>query len=232
MSGLPLRALPPGERPRERLLAEGAAALTDAELLAILFRTGNANGRESALELARRLLARAGERPPLAWLAEASVEELCQVAGIGLTKAVTVRAALELGRRVGEGRALGEVIRGPRDVARFLMGRMAGLPQEEFRTVLLNTRHRVIGLERVSLGDLDSSPAAPREVFREPVRRGAAAVVLAHNHPSGDPEPSPDDLAVTSRLVEAGRLLGIDVLDHIIIGHNGYVSLRERGVAF
>lgn len=232
MSGLPLRALPPGERPRERLLAEGEAALTDAELLAILFRTGNGSGGESAVELARRLLARAGDRPPLAWLAEASVEELRQVPGIGLTKAVTIRAALELGRRLGEAPAVGEAIRVPRDAARFLMARMRGLPQEEFRTVLLNTRHRVIGLERVSLGDLDSSPAAPREVFREPIRRGAAAVILAHNHPSGDPEPSPDDLAVTGRLVQAGRLLGIDVLDHIIIGHNGYVSLRERGVAF
>jgi DNA repair protein RadC len=214
------------DRPRERLLTGGAQVLTNQELLALIINSGTR--RASSIDLAERLLSR---WQSLRSLADASVEEIMQVSGIGTAKAASLLAALELGRRLmaqqGEVRP---AIRGAADVANLIMPRLRDLAWEEFLAILLNTKHKVIEVKTVSVGHLNGTLVHPRELFRESVRRSAAAIILAHNHPSGDPEPSSDDLALTHRLQSAGQLLGIPVLDHIIIGDNRYVSLRERGL--
>ncbi len=242
--GFTLKELPAGERPRERLMRHGAAALSDAELLAILLRTGDAASGRTALDLARDLLVRAGGaengivregRAPasgLRFLVTATVEELSRVKGIGPAKAVQLKAAVEIGRRVAAGGDPRREVRNPADLRDLLMAEMRYLEQEHFKTVLLDTKSRVISVEAVSVGNLDSSPAHPREVFKTPIRKNAAAVILAHNHPSGDPTPSQQDLKLTRRLAEAGRILGIEVLDHLVIGDNRCVSFRECGIPF
>jgi DNA repair protein RadC len=221
-----VRNLPAMDRPRERLLTGGAQVLTNQELLALIINSGTR--RASSIDLAERLLSR---WQSLRSLADASVEEIMQVSGIGTAKAASLLAALELGRRLmaqqGEVRP---AIRGAADVANLIMPRLRDLAWEEFLAILLNTKHKVIEVKTVSVGHLNGTLVHPRELFRESVRRSAAAIILAHNHPSGDPEPSSDDLALTHRLQSAGQLLGIPVLDHIIIGDNRYVSLRERGL--
>ena len=221
-----VRNLPAMDRPRERLLTGGAQVLTNQELLALIINSGTR--RASSIDLAERLLSR---WQSLRSLADASVEEIMQVSGIGTAKAASLLAALELGRRLmaqqGEVRP---AIRGAADVANLIMPRLRDLAWEEFLAILLNTKHKVIEVKTVSVGHLNGTLVHPRELFRESVRRSAAAIILAHNHPSGDPEPSSDDLALTHRLQNAGQLLGIPVLDHIIIGDNRYVSLRERGL--
>ncbi|MBX6378043.1 MAG: DNA repair protein RadC [Clostridia bacterium] len=227
----PLRHLPPDERPRERLLRLGAAALSNRELLAILLRTGHGAGGRSALDLAADVLAAGGDRG-LAFLVTATPEELAALPGVGPAKAAQVLAGVELGRRVVSQSRHRPLVRTPADVAALLMEQMRHLEVEHVRTVLLDTKHRVMAVEEVSVGTLDASLVDPRAVFRGPVRRNAAAIILAHNHPSGDPEPSAEDEAVTARLVEAGRLLGIEVLDHLVFGDNRFVSLRERGFKF
>ena len=235
-----VKDLPPAERPRERLLAGGAASLSNADLLAILIGSGSGRG-ESALDLARRLLAlgaasgqgEAGsEGDGLQWLAAARAEELCQVPGIGPARAAQIAAAVELGRRLAAARPSRPRVRCPEDVSRLLMAGMRDLDREHFYVVLLNTKHYVVGVDLISIGTLNGSMVHPREVFRAAIRRGAAALILVHNHPSGDPTPSPDDVQVTRRLVEAGHLMGIDVLDHVIIGDYRYTSLREQGLVW
>jgi DNA repair protein RadC len=225
-SGLYVRELPPDERPRERLKRLGPEALTTSELIAILFRTGSRRG--GAQDVAQRLLSRFGD---LEHLARASIEELCEVEGVGTVKAMEVKAALELGRRLagftGEAKP---VIRSPEDVKALFMGDFTGLDKEHFRAVLLNTKNHVLKTVEISVGSLDSSLVHPRECFRPAVAASAASIILLHNHPSGDPEPSADDIAITKRLKEAGKNLGIDVLDHIIFGQGTHVSLKERGV--
>lgn len=231
---VPLRSLPDWERPRERLARLGPAALSDAELLAILLRTGDGSAGASALDLAHRLLAeaarRAGDaRRALRYLATASLDELAQLKGIGPAKAAQVKAGVELGRRVARDEAWERpLLRSPADVARFFLAELRDLEQEQFHALLLDTRGGFIAAELISVGDLSGSPAHPREVFKAAVRKNAHALILVHNHPSGDPTPSPLDVAVTRRLVEAGRLLGIEVLDHLVIGDNSYVSLRQQ----
>lgn len=220
-------------RPRERLLAHGAQALANDELLAILLRTGTP--RASALEIARSVLSDFGD---LAGLHRASPDELAQAPGVGAAKAVAVVAAFELGKRLmtlvpDEGAQ----VTGPEDVYRLLQGDMSFEEQESVRVLLLNTRNRVQAIIPASLGSLNSSSVRIGELFREPVRRQAAAIVVAHNHPSGDPSPSPEDVAFTRRVVEAGKLLDIEVLDHVVIGQPredrpAWVSLRERGLGF
>jgi DNA repair protein RadC len=222
---LPVKALPLEDRPRERLLSHGAEALSSAELLAVLLRTGTR--RATAAELAAGLLATFGS---LGALSRAHPAELAQHEGIGPAKAGAVLAAFELGRRVQNAPpARRAVIRTPADVAALLGSQMRGLDREHFRTVMLNTRHEVLGTAAVAIGGLDSAPIHPREVFKEAVKQSAAAVVLVHNHPSGNPEPSGDDLRITARLRDAGRVVGIEILDHVIIGDGRFVSLRERG---
>ena len=218
--------MPAAERPRERLLQVGVQALSNQELLALVINSGSRQA--SSLELATHLLNR---WQSLRSLADASVEEIMQVAGIGAAKAASMLAALELGRRLmAQGGAARPAIRCVADVVNLAMPRLRDLAREEFLAVMLDTKHKVIEVKTVSVGHLNASLVHPRELFREGVRRSAAAMILAHNHPSGEPEPSSDDLALTERLQDAGRLLGIPVLDHVIIGDNRYVSLRERGL--
>ncbi len=222
---LPVKALPPEDRPRERLLMHGADALSSADLLAVLLRTGTREA--TAGDLAGRLLAAFGS---LQALSQAHPAELLRQVGIGPTKAGAVAAAFELGRRAQTTPAARRpAIRTPADVAALLGPQMRHLDREHFRAVLLNTRHEVLGVTGVAIGGLDSAPIHPREVFKEAVKHSAAAVILVHNHPSGNPEPSGDDLRITGRLHEAGRVVGIEVLDHVIIGDGRFTSLRERG---
>ncbi|HEV8338693.1 MAG TPA: DNA repair protein RadC [bacterium] len=226
VSRLKVTALPSDARPRERLRAAGPAALGTTELLAVLLGVGT-RGR-GVLPMAESLLSTFGS---LQELSRAPVEEIDQVAGLGPAKAAAVLAAFELGRRA-HGPTGGDrpTIHSPADAAALLAPQMATLDREHFRAVLLNTKHEVLAVVEVAVGSLDSAPIHPREVFKEAVRRSAAAVIVAHNHPSGNPEPSGDDLVITDRLRAAGQIVGIDVLDHLIIGHGRSVSLRERGL--
>lgn len=225
-----IKDLPEHERPRERLIAHGPRRLTDVELVAVLLGTGDRRSGASAIDLAMRVIDFVGHRGGgLRELADLSSEELRQLPGIGPAKAARLTAAAELGRRAASAGPPGRAkIRGPEDVAGLVAGEMEFLRREHFRIVLVNTRNHVLGTKTVSIGSLDQAPVHPREVFRPAIERNAAAVVLVHNHPSGDPTPSPEDLAVTRRLIQAGKLMGIKVLDHIIIGHRQHVSVRER----
>ncbi|HSW29263.1 MAG TPA: DNA repair protein RadC [Longimicrobiales bacterium] len=222
----PIHAWSPEDRPRERLRTVGARHLSVRELLAILVGSGGAGG--SAFHVADRLLGWAGGS--VRRLGTADPGSLEGVAGVGAATAARVLAALELGRR-GAAWAEGddEPIRGPADVFRRMGSRLRDLPQEEFHALLLNTRHRVIREVAVTRGILDASLIHPREVFRAAVVEGAAGVILVHNHPSGDPTPSPEDRAVTRQLAEAGRALGIPVLDHVVIGDGGWRSVGAEG---
>lgn len=223
-----IKELPLPERPRERLARLGPAALSTAELLAIVLRTGV--GGENALLVASRLLARYNG---LAGLARASLSELVAERGLGLAKASQLQAALELGRRLTVASPEERLqIRTPADAAAMLLAEMSHLEQEHFWVLFLDTRNRVLGSEPIYKGSLNQSQVRIGEVFREAVRRNCAAVIVAHNHPSGDPAPSPEDVAVTRDLVAAGKLLGIELIDHLIIGHGRWVSLRERGLGF
>ena len=220
--------LPQGERPRERLVKNGSSALSSAELIAIILRTGS--GGENVLRLAERLVA---EFDGLAGIARASVIELTRVHGIGPAKAVEIKAALELGRRLlATAPELQPQINSPADAANLLMSEMAFLEQEHLRVITLDTRNRVLNIQTVYIGSLNTSVVRIGELFRSAIKDNAAALIVAHNHPSGDPTPSPEDTQVTKQLVEAGKLLNIQVLDHLVIGRNRFVSLKERGLGF
>src|SRR5689334_23108807 len=226
-SSLTIRELPRSDRPRERLLDLGASALSTAELLAILLGSGG-NGR-SALHLGQSILTEAGGA--LRWIARQPVAALTAVSGIGMARAVTIHASLELGRRmVWEGRQEGSPVRTPRDVVEYYAPRMEDLPVEEFHVAVLDAQHRLERDITITRGILNSSLVHPREVFREAIAERAAALVLVHNHPSGDPSPSVDDRTVTEQLVAAGRLLDIPVHDHVIIGRGRYTSFAEAGL--
>lgn len=221
-----IKELPEDVRPRERLLADGPEALSAVELLAVLLRTGTSS--MSALDLAAVLLTKAGG---LSGLAESSLEELCAVKGMGPVKVAQIRAAVELGRRLSTGgSAAKQAVRSPGDIYNLLKERMRYYDREHFKAVFLNTKHQVIEVETVSVGNLNSSLVHPRELFKNSIKRSAAALILVHNHPSGDPTPSTEDEEITRRLVEAGNIIGIQVLDHIVIGSESFVSLRERGI--
>jgi DNA repair protein RadC len=224
--GHTLREVPSEDRPRERMMRYGAEALSNAELLAILLRTGTV--RESAVTLAQRILNECGG---LRNLTDMSFHQLTAIRGIGAAKALQIQAGIELGRRIARTR-LNEAptIREPKHVAELLMEDMRYLKQEHFVAVFLNTKNQVIGVETLSIGSLNASIVHPREVFRAAIRFSSAAIICAHNHPSGDPTPSKEDLLVTERLTEAGRIIGIDVLDHLIIGDQQFVSLKEQGL--
>ncbi len=214
------------DQPRERLIAQGAAALSDAEVLALLFRTGS-RGRDG-LALAREVLAVSGG---LAALDRAAGLEFRRFPGIGPAKSASLQAAFELGRRVA-GRSLrpGAPVRGPADVAAHFRPHLRRELQESFFVVLLDGRHRMISEHLISRGTLTASLVHPREVFRPALREAAAAVILLHNHPSGDPSPSQEDREVTLRLSRAGELMGIPVLDHVVVAESGYCSFRDRGL--
>ena len=228
---LSVREWPESERPREKLARHGASALSTAELLAIILGTGTA--REDVVTLSQRLLSQKGG---LVGLSDASLVELTAEHGLGLAKGAQLKAALELGKRLrvmlADGSAARVQVRSPQDVANLLMIEMELMQQEQLRTVLLNTKNHVIATPVVYQGSANSAVIRVGEVFREAVKQNAVALIVAHNHPSGDPTPSAEDVRVTRELVQAGALLDIDVLDHLIIGHNRFVSLKEKGLGF
>ena len=224
---LRLRELPRTERPRERLKDLGAHALSSAELLAILIGSGTAGS--SALVLAHQVLAQSDGS--LRRLAGKPVAALTAVRGLGSARAVAIHAALELGRRTAaESRDDGAPLRNPRDVWAVYAPRLEDLPVEEFHVAVLDAQHRLDRDITITRGILNSSLVHPREVFREAIAERAAAIILVHNHPSGDPTPSADDRAITAQLVAAGRLLDIPVADHVVIGRGRYLSFAEGGL--
>ena len=227
-NGHAIRELPVAERPRERLAQRGPGGLTAAELIALLWGSGT-RGR-SAVDLATDALT---AHEGLTGLARASELELGELPGIGEVKAAQLVAAFELGRRLMADWPAGRwSIRGPRDVAERLILQMGRLEREELRVVILDTKNHVLRVQTVYQGNVSSSLVRVGELFRDAVRLNAAGVILVHNHPSGDPTPSPDDLHLTAEALAAGRLLDIGLLDHLVIGHDAYISLRDRGVNF
>ena len=222
-----IRELPTEERPREKLISLGSSVVSNAELLAILIGTGTKD--RSALDLASALLA--AEEDGLGNLAGSTPEEICRISGMGIAKACRIIAAFELGRRLATRPLPGKVlITSPESIADLFMEEMRYYRKEFFNVLLLNSKGEIISIEKSSVGDLSSTIVHPREIFSGAVRRSAAAVVFVHNHPSGNPEPSSEDQEVTLRLIEAGKILGIRVLDHIIIGDGVYVSFRQRNL--
>jgi len=227
-ANLTIKELPLDGRPREKLKALGAGSLAEAELLAIILRVGTQG--ESVVNLASRLLMTYGG---LAGLARVPFTELCEVHGLGEAKACQLKAALEMGRRLLLAQPEERLqVRSPADLAPLLMLELAPLDQETLRVVLLNTKNQVIKFSDVYKGSLNSSLVRVAEVFKEAVRVNAAAIIVAHNHPSGDPTPSMEDARVTEQIVAAGKLLEIEVLDHLVIGERSYVSLREKRLGF
>jgi DNA repair protein RadC len=224
-----MRDLPPAGRPRERLLDQGPAALSEAELLAVLLGTGDR--RRSAVGLAEALLAAHAtpdEPTGLRGLAAMPPAALQAEPGLGPAKAARLVAAVELGRRAAAVQGPGRTaIKGPADAWRLLAPRLEPLDREHFVTILLDAKHQVIDVALVAIGTLNATLVHPREVYKPAVRASAAALVLAHNHPSGDPTPSPEDHALTAQLLAAGEIMGIRVMDHLVIGAGRYVSLRE-----
>lgn len=226
-NGLMVRDLPKEERPREKLVAYGASVLSNAELLAILLRTGTKE--HSVLRVAEQVLCCYKDRG-LSAIVHMSAEELAKIPGLGLAKAATVLAAVELGRRLAVSAAKVEVVHGPEDVAHFAMPRYRLEQKEHFAVLLLNTKNHILAMPEISVGSLTASVVHPREVFEAAVRHAAASIILLHNHPSGDPSPSREDIAVTHRLVQAGVIMDIPVLDHVVLGDNRFVSLKEKGL--
>ncbi|MUV39430.1 UPF0758 protein [Lentibacillus sp. JNUCC-1] len=220
-----IKDVPKAERPRERLLKFGASHLSNQELLAILLGSGTKN--ESVMALANRVLM---HFEGVQLLKNSTIEELTAIKGIGDAKGVVILAALELGQRMNQFKP-GEkyVIRSPEDGADFVMEEMRHLNQEHFVVLFLDTKNQVIHRKTIFIGSLNASIVHPREVFREAVKRSAASIICAHNHPSGDPTPSREDIHVTKRLAESGKLVGIELLDHIVIGDRKFISLKEKG---
>jgi DNA repair protein RadC len=222
-----IRELPTDERPRERLRSRGPDALSNAELLAILLRTGSKG--ENVVALATRLLAKF---EGVNALGRVSFAELCGEKHVGPAKAAQVIAALALGQRIMSVQPQRAAVRSPEDVFALVGAEMALLEQEHLRVVLLNTRNQVMGVRPVNQGNVHSAVVRVAEIFKDAIRDNAPNIILVHNHPSGDPSPSPDDAALTKQVEDAGRLLGIDVLDHVVIGRSGPASLRELGLGF
>jgi DNA repair protein RadC len=216
------------ERPRERLARLGAQSLSTAELLAILLRTGVPG--ENVIEVAQRLLKDFGG---LAGLHRASLDELNHQHGLGLAKSAQLKAAMELANRLRlEAPEEKPGIHSPHDAFVLVQFEMSALEQEELRVLLLDTRNRVIKIDTVYRGSINQSPVRVAELFKSAIRSNSAAIIVVHNHPSGDPTPSPEDVNVTRQIIQAGKLLDISVLDHLVIGFNQFVSLKERGLGF
>jgi len=219
--------LPISERPRERLQKFGISALSAQEILALIL--GRGISGESVMVTAQRLLSRFGS---LKGIADASVEELSQIKGIGLAKSAQIKAAFELANRLEGYAESGDkpIVKTPEDVVGLVRGRLKGKKKEYFLALLLDTRGQLIKVSEISVGSLDTSIVHPREAFKEAISASAASVIFVHNHPSGDPEASEDDIKLTKRLAEAGEIVGIDVLDHIIISDKNHLSLKGKGL--
>ncbi|TMB98678.1 MAG: JAB domain-containing protein [Chloroflexi bacterium] len=223
-----IRDMPSEERPRERLRDVGAERMSTPELLAILLRTG-ANG-ENVVRLAQRLTAKFDGLPGLG---RASFADLCEHRGVGEAKAAQILAAIEVGRRVVSAQPdQRRTIRCSEDISEWLRPEMVDLEQEHLKVVLLNVRNQVVADRQVYVGNVHCAVVRVSEVFKDAVRENCSSLIVVHNHPSGDPSPSPDDVALTKQIVEAGRLLNIEVLDHVVIARAGYVSLKERGLGW
>jgi len=219
---------PADERPREKLLASGADKLTDAELLALIIRTGDSSTKNSAVDLARSLLSRFGS---FRQLAAASISELCQQVGIGPAKAAEIQALFQIARRFADNRLqAGDTYGSSQDAFDHFHERLCDYRKEVFLALLLDSKNRLIREVQISEGSLSASIVHPREVFAPVLKESAAAVLFIHNHPSGDPTPSREDIEITNRLKQVGDLMGVRVLDHIIIGNGEYVSLADRGM--
>jgi DNA repair protein RadC len=216
------------DRPRERLAQLGPQALSNAELLAILLRVGIQG--ENSVQMGQRLLVDMGG---LHGLHRATVQEIALQHGMGLAKAAQIKAAIELGIRLRlEAPEERPIIQGPTDAAALVLYEMSALTQENLRVINLDTRNRVINIEKLYVGSLNASTVRVGELFRSAIQRHAAAIIVVHNHPSGDPTPSPEDVSLTRTMVEAGKLLDIQLLDHLVIGQGLWVSLKERGLGF
>lgn len=223
-----IRDLDQADRPRERLVKNGAQALSNAELIAILLRVGVPG--ENAVQVGQRLLNQLGG---LQGLHRAGLDQVCEQHGIGPAKAAQIKAAIELGRRLAvESPEERPSIHSPSDAANLVQYEMGALEQEELRVILLDTRNRVEKILTVYKGSLNSSQVRVGEVFKDAIRSNSAAIIVVHNHPSGDPSPSPDDVALTRAVVQAGKLLDVEVLDHLVIGRGRFISLKERGLGF
>ncbi len=225
-SSFTVRDLPRQERPRERLQKFGPEALSAQELLALVI--GRGIPKKSVMNIAQELLAKFGN---IKAIGQATIEELSQIKGIGLAKAAQIKACFELGKREDlEPELKNFDIKDPEAVVKAIRASIQDKAKEHFKLILLNPRNKIIGISTISVGTLNASLVHPREVFKDAIMHSAASVVLAHNHPSGDPAPSEDDLKITKRLVDSGKLLGIEVLDHIIIAKNGFKSLANEGL--
>ncbi|OGQ83275.1 MAG: hypothetical protein A3F90_10820 [Deltaproteobacteria bacterium RIFCSPLOWO2_12_FULL_60_19] len=223
-----MKAWPEEDRPREKLFARGAEALSEAELLALLLRTGNASTGESAVDHARLLL---NHFQSLKGIDDASIPELSAIKGIGPAKSAGLKACMEIARRLRQKKwEVGDALRSSEDVFRHFGERLVKEKREIFYVVLLNNKNRKIREVKISEGSLTASLVHPREVYNPVIRESAAAVIFVHNHPSGDPTPSPEDLEITRRLKEVGEVMGIRVLDHVVVGHDRYFSFSDRGV--
>lgn len=221
-----IKDIPEQERPRERLEKFGAEILSNVELLAIILRSGTRN--DSAMTLASKLLKNG---PGLKCLYESSFEELKSIKGIGSAKASQIKAALELGRRLKTFKGEDKIyIKTPEDAALLVMEDMRYLRKECLKIILLNIKNMVISVKDVSVGSINSSIVHPREIFVEAIKTSSASIIICHNHPSGDPAPSQEDINITKRIYEAGRIIGIDLIDHIVIGDGRYISLKERNL--
>lgn len=224
-SSIMIKDVPKEDRPRERLLKLGANHLSNQELLAILL--GSGTREESVMALSHRVLM---HFEGLKLLHDATIEELTAIKGIGTAKGLLMLSAIELGRRMAQYKPNDRyIIRSPEDGADYVMEEMRALHQEHFVVLFLNTKNQIIHQQTIFIGSLNASIVHPREVYREAVKRSAASIICAHNHPSGDPAPSQEDIHVTRRLVESGKMIGIEVLDHLVIGDRKYVSLKEKG---
>ncbi|MEC3882641.1 DNA repair protein RadC [Halobacillus sp. HZG1] len=220
-----IKDVPREDRPRERLIELGASHLSNQELFAILL--GSGTKRESVMELSNRLLV---HFEGIMLLKDATIEELTAIRGIGAAKAVLLLAAIELGKRMQKMKPVERyMIRSPEDGADFIMEEMRDLKQEHFICLFLNTKNQVLHRQTIFIGSLNASIVHPREVFKEAVKRSAASIICAHNHPSGDPTPSQEDIQVTRRLKECGKMIGIELLDHLVIGDRKFISLKEKG---
>ena len=225
-SSFTVRDLPRSERPRERLIKFGPEALSAQELLALII--GRGIPKKSVMNIAQELLARFGN---IKAISQASIAGLSEIKGVGLAKAAQIKACFELGKRQDLEPELKDYdIKNPQSVVKAIRASIKDKAKEHFKLILLDTRNKIIGISTISIGTLNASLVHPREIFKEAIIHNSASVVLAHNHPSGDPEPSEEDLTITKRLVDSGKILGIEVIDHIIIGKTNFFSFKERGL--